>query len=358
MSNADDRPYGRLRWSIARTAFAAAVVAAVSGSVAAAAQDFYKGKTLTVVVASNPGGGTDTTARLLTRYWGDHIPGKPEIIVRNKPLGVIAANDLQHSTRPDGLTVGSFAGGGTLGPVARKTAAVKYDPLQWGFIGSIERGSTILLVRKSAYERMISGKGTPIAAGSVSTDRPQDAMALYGAEDLGWNIKFVLGYPSSNELYLAFERGEIDMFGSGTSNILDRFLKGGEALPLAAETPRADYPDVPTFDAVLGDKKPSGDQWKAFRAWAGPSAVDKFFVVPPGTPAAILDVLRASFKSATEDPAFQQQADSMLGDGFNIMSGPQVQAIIQDVLVLSPEVIAVANGLRRKYGLPLASELK
>lgn len=335
-----------------------AVLGAMSLSAAAMAQDYYKGKTLTIVVASNPGGGTDTTARLLTRYWGNHIPGNPEIVVRNKPLGVIAANDLQHSTRPDGLTVGAFAGGGTLGPVSRKTAAVKYDPLSWGFIGSIERGSTILMVRKSAYDRMMNSKAKPVAAGSVSTDRPQDAMALFGAEYLGWNVKFVLGYPSSNELYMAFERGEIDMFGSGTNSILKRFIDTGEAVALSAEAPRADYPNVPTFDQVLGDKKPTGDQWQAFRAWSGPSAVDKFFVVPPGTPVSQLEILRASFKSATEDKDFQAQADTMLGDGFNMMSGPQVQETIRDVLVLSPNVVSVANGLRKKYGLPLASELK
>lgn len=320
----------------------------------ASAQDFYQGKTLTVVIASNAGGGTDTSARLIARYWASHIPGKPDIVVRNKPVGVVAANDLHHSTRPDGLTVGVFSGGGTLGPVARKAAAVKYDPLTWGIVGSLERGSSILVVRKDAFNRLNDRRARPVIIGSVSTDRPQDAMALFGAEYLGWNVRFVVGYPSSNEIYLAFERGEIDVFGSGTTKILERFINGGVALPLVAESQRADYPEVPSFEQALGDKKPTGVDWQVFRSWAGPSAVDKFFVVPPGTPAEPLRILQASFKAIEKDPAFAAQAEDILGDGFNIMTGQETAALIRDVLTASSEVVERTNALRKKYGLPQA----
>ncbi len=333
-------------------------LALIAAASTAAAQDFYKGKTLTVVVASNPGGGTDTTARLATRFWADHIPGKPEILIRNKPVNVIAANELQHQTRPDGLTVGVFAGGDTLGPVARKAAAVKFDPTIWGHIGSIERGSTIQIVRKSALDRLKDPKAKPVAVGSVAADRPQDAMALFGSEYLGWNIKFVLGYPSSSEVYLAFERGEIDMFGSGTNKILRRFIDSGEAVALAAESPRRDFPNVPVFEAYLGDKKPAGNEWQAFRAWAGPSTIDKFFVVPPGTPDAHLQTLRSSFMAATKSPEFEKQAEATLGDGFNILSGEDTHAQIKAVLIVTPEVQQVANALRKKYSLPVVTDLK
>lgn len=332
-------------------------VATVCGG-AAAGEDYYQGKTFTVVVASNPGGGTDTTARLVARFWGDHIPGKPNVVIRNKPAQVIAANELQHQTRPDGLSVNVFAGAGSLGPYMRKSSAVKYNPLSWSFVGSVERGSTILMVRKSALERLKDPKAKPVAMGSVSTDRPQDSMTVFGAEKLGWNVKFILGYPSSSEIYLAFERGEIDMFGSGTTKIIKRFLDSGEAVPLTAETSRKDFPDVPVFEQMLGDKKPTGNEWKAFRAWAGPSAVDKYFAAAPGTPENLLTILRTSFKATADDPRFEQQAEATLGDSFQIMSGPQVRDIIEDIVAVPDEVMAVANALRKKYGLPLISKLK
>jgi tripartite-type tricarboxylate transporter receptor subunit TctC len=340
------------------TASGLAAVLLLTAAPGAIAQETYKGRTLTVVVGSNPGGGTDTTARLLTRFWGDHIPGKPEILVRNKPLNVTAANDLHHSTRPDGLTVAVLTGADGLGPVARKAAAVKYDPLKWGIIGSIERGASIQIVRKTALPRLTDPKAKPVIVGSVAADRPQDAIALFGAEYLGWNIKFVLGYPASNDVYLAFERGEVDMFGSGTNTILKRFLDSGEAVTIATESKRRDFPEVPTFEAYMGDKKPTGDAWRAFRAWAGPSQVDKFFTLPPNTPEPILKTLRDSFISATNDPAFQAQAILTLGDGYSIVTGEQTYALIEDIVATSPEVQALAHNLRKKYGLPLASELK
>lgn len=330
----------------------------VPGTDAFAADDFYKGKTFTVMVGTRAGGGTDNAGRLVARFWGNHIPGNPKVLVRNKPLQVLAANDLHNRIRPDGLTVGVFAGGGSVGPVARKSKSVRYDLRQWGYIGSIERGATILMVRKSAYSRLMDRKAKPAAMGSVSTDRPQDSMAVFGSEYLGWNLKFVLGYPNSNQMYLAFERGEIDMFGSGSRKILKRFLDTGEAVPLAAEVPRPDYPKVLPFIKVIGDKKPSGKEWKAFKAWTGGSAVDKYFAVTPKTPKKLIDILRVSFKATTQDPGFDKQAKNTMGSGYAILSGPETRAIIMGALEIPPEAIGVMKALRAKYGLPDVSARK
>ncbi|MEE8517229.1 MAG: hypothetical protein V3T02_11370 [Alphaproteobacteria bacterium] len=326
----------------------------VAGNEAAAAE-FYKGKTLVVMVASRPGGGTDTTARLVARVWGDHIPGKPDVIVRNKTLQVLGANDLHNKVRPNGLTVGVFAGGGSLGPVARKSSSVRYDPTKWGFVGSIERGPSIQLLRKSAMVRMMDPKAEPIAMGSVSTDRPQDAVAVFGAEYLGWNLKFVLGYPSSSAMYLAYGRGEIDMFGSGTTKILNRFIKDEGAMPIAAEVRRPDMPDVPTFIELLGNKKPTGAKWDAFKAWTGPSAVDKYFAVSPGTPKDRLKILQDSFKAATNDPKFKTQARNILGGGYSVLSAAKTLSLVKGAVVISEGAHKEISRLRAKYGLPKIS---
>lgn len=343
---------GRIYAGTALTALLITGLGFVPGTSSFAADDYYKGKTMTVMVGSRAGGGTDNTGRLVARFWGDHIPGNPQMLVRNKPLQVLAANDLHNRIRPDGLTVGVFAGGGSIGPVARKSKSVRYDPRQWGYVGSIERGATILMVRKSAYSRLMDRKAKPAAMGSVSTDRPQDSMAVFGSEYLGWNLKFVLGYPSSNQMYLAFERGEIDMFGSGSRKILKRFLDSGEAVPLAAEVPRPDYPKVLPFIKVIGDKKPTGKEWKAFKAWTGGSAVDKYFAVSPKTPKNLLDVLRVSFKATTQDPRFDKQAKNTMGTGYAVLSGPETRDVIMGALEIPADAIGVMKALRAKYGLP------
>ncbi len=318
----------------------------------ATAQDF-KGKTFVIMVASNPGGGTDTTARLIGRTWSKYLPGNPNLIIRNKPLQVSAANRFHHRTKPDGLTAAVFAGGGVLGPLSRKAKSVRYDPLKWGYIGQIERGPTHLLIRKKVLKNLTDPNAEPVVAGSVSTDRPQDSMAVFGAEYGGWNLRIVLGYPSSSDMYLAFERGEIDMFGSGTSRIIRRFLKEGEATALAVHSPRGDFPDVPTYEQLLGEKRPTGMALKAYTAWTAASVVDKFFVVPPGTPKNILQVLRTSYQQTVKDPVFVKRARRVLGKGYVVFSGDETKQMIRDSIVIPENVIDFMQRLRKKYGLPL-----
>ena len=329
-----------------------ALCAVAAGSPVAHAVDF-SGKTFVVMVASNPGGGTDTTARLVARYWSRYLPGKPEVVIRNKPLQTAAANFFQRKTRPDGLTTGVFAGGGSLSPVARKASSVRYDPLSWEYVGSIERGPSVQFVRKSALARLDDPGAPPVAVGSAGPGyRPSDAMAVYGAEYGGWNVKIVHGYPSSRDVYLAYERGEVDMFGSGTSRIIRRFLEG-DAVALAVHEKRADFPKVPTLEELLGDRLPRGMARKAYRIWSGPSSVDKYFVLPARTPAAVVEALRASFDEVLADPGFRKDAGKILGKGYRPLTGPETKQLVRDSLVIPDEVLGFNRKLREKHGLPL-----
>lgn len=325
---------------------------AAVGAGPAQAEDFYAGKTFTVMIASRPGGGTDTTGRLVARFWGDHIPGKPDILIRNKPLQLIGANDLHNKVRPDGLTVGVFAGGGSLGPVLRKSSAVRYDLKEWEYVGTVERGASVQIIRKSALKRLKDKSLPPIAHGSVSTDRTQDAVAAFGAIHLGWNLKFVLGYPNSNAIYLAYGRGEVDMFGSGTDKILDRFIKQEGAMPLVTEKPREDYPNVPVFEDLLKKAGLSDKQWAAYGQWTGSGVVDKYFALPPKTPVERRDILRASFMATMKDPEFKKQANNVLGDGFVPITGEQTRKLIVGAIDSDPEAVAIVKDMRAKLGLP------
>ncbi|MFM2130050.1 MAG: hypothetical protein RL477_1596 [Pseudomonadota bacterium] len=329
---------------------AALFVSAVTGPAAFAA-DYYAGKVVTVVVASKAGGGTDTTARVVARFWGEHIPGKPQVVVRNKGVQVSAANELQHSTRPDGLTVAVFAGAGSIGPVARKAKGVRYNPLDWGIVGSVDRGPSIMILRKSAHERLYDKSKPPVTIGSVSTDREQDAIAVLGGEALGWNVKFVLGYPSSNQIYLAYERGEVDMFGSGTADIIERFLKDGNTMALVAEVARPDFKNVQTFEQMLGAKKPTGVLWRAYRSW-GAGTVDKYFAMPPKTRAEHLAIMRESFMATMKSPAFVKAAGDQLGEGATPVGGQDTFERIEAGLQVPEDVIAEIRRLRAKYSLP------
>ena len=348
--------------SAAALALSATFIFALHSKVAAndepLPEDFYEGRTLTVFIASNPGGGTDTTARIVANNWHRTIPGEPNIRIRNRPVNVIQGNYMQRQVNPDGMTVGVFAGGGSLGPVARNDPAAQYDPRTWGMVGMVERGPTVLIIREEALERLTDPDAEPVVIGSVSTDRPQDAMAVFGGELLDWNVRFVLGYPSSSQMYLAYERGEIDMFGSGTANIIDRFTQDEGAVALVAYQPRADLPDVPTFSELLGDAHPGSDSsmWRAYLNWTGPSTLDKYFVVPPETPDNILQHLRTSFKALEDDAQFQNQISAQLGGAAVVISGEEAYEMLLGALDVDPEVQGTVNRLREKYRLPLMQD--
>ena len=337
---------------IAAAALVGVAITLSPGAATAADAVSFKGKTFTVMVASRPGGGTDTTGRLVARFWGRHLPGNPKVLVRNKGMQLIGANYLHNQVRPNGLTVGVFAGAGSLGPIIRKSGAVRYDPLSWGLVGSVQRGPSIQLIRKSALARLSDSKAKPVAFGTVSTVRPADATAVYGKEYLNWNLRIVLGYPNSNATYLAYTRGEIDMFGSGTTKILNRFIKDEGAVPISAEAKRSDFPNVPVFETVLGDKKPGGVKWQAFLAWSGTSSIDKYFAAPPKTPAKLLKVLRASYLATTKDPQFVKAATQILGGGYQISNGPQTLELVKNALVIPPAAQKEIERLRKKHGLP------
>jgi tripartite-type tricarboxylate transporter receptor subunit TctC len=181
-------------------------------------------------------------------------------------------------------------------------------------------------------------------------------MALFGAEYLGWNIKFVLGYPGSNELYLSFERGELDMFASGTAEIVNRFVKSGVAVPLAAANRRSDFPDVPSFEELLGNKKPSGVEWQAFYACASADLVDKYFAAPPKVPSAIVKTLRDSFMATLKDEAFLAQAQKVLADGVIPVSVEELREHIKEAIDIPPEVATQVLALRKKYNLPIGAD--
>jgi hypothetical protein len=142
------------------------------------------------------------------------------------------------------------------------------------------------------------------------------------------------------------------MFGSGTDKILDRFIKQEGAAPLVVEKPRGDYPGAPVFEDLLKKKGLTKEQWAAYRQWTGSNAIDKFFALPPKTPAGPRDILRASFKATTANPKFKKEANNILGDGYVPVDGKKTRDLIVDAIEQNPAGVEVVKAMRAKLGLP------
>src|SRR5215471_10230912 len=116
------------------TSLAAALALPASAQPAA---DFYKGKSVTMVVSTSSGGGYDTMARAIARHVGKHLPGEPNILVRNMPGagGITAMNWLYNTAEKDGTVLGLVSNSTPLDPLFG-TREARYDATKFNWLGT------------------------------------------------------------------------------------------------------------------------------------------------------------------------------------------------------------------------------
>jgi len=331
------------------------VLWASSAAIGAAADPFYKGKTIKILVSSSPGGGTDTVARLVSRFLPKYLPGNPETYVQNMPAGggLVANNYFYRVSKPDGLTLfGTSSGPMTI--YNRGGAKVKYNPREYSWLGSLSRGGSVLMVRKDAKSRLLDPKAEPVVIGDREGNRTWLSMTLWGKEALGWNTRYVIGYAGTAEMVLAVRQGEIELWSSGNAEIVKGLKKDGlvEFIAQQGSERRRDFPNVPTYEEFLGKKRPTGVSWQAYRVWSGPAEVDKPLAAPAGTPKNIVAILREAYQKMVKDRDFIKQANKFLGEAWLTRGGEQTSAMVKQSTEMSKEVRDFLYNIRKKNGLP------
>jgi tripartite-type tricarboxylate transporter receptor subunit TctC len=320
---------------------------------------YYQGKTIRILVSSSPGGGTDTAARLVSRYIAKYIPGNPKVAVQNMPggSGTIANNYFANEVKPDGLTILQDSSSGVMNYM-RGGPAVKYDPRKFKMIGGVSRPGTLLMIRNDARPRLTNRDAKPVVVGDTDGIRTWIAMTVWGAEYLGWNLRWIYGYPGTRELQLALRQGEIDMWSTQNAKLVKELQSEGlvQIICTNEERRREDFPDVPTFNELLGAKKPTGVGWQAYIGWAGSPDLDKFLVAPEGTPDHLVKILRAAFLKLTKDPDVDKEGDKFFGDGWRPQTAEEVERVIAEQLAVSKEAKDLIIKLRQKYGLPIGEK--
>ena len=352
---------------MARRGYRATVLASVLTGVvlcaggAMAADDYYAGKTVTVLVSSSPGGGTDATARLVSRFLPKFIPGNPKTIVQNMPGGggTVVNNYYTRRAKPDGLTLLQDSSS-ALSTYVRGGKRVKFNPREYSYIGSIMRGGSVLMVRKDARKRLTDPKAKPVVVGDSDGIRTWVAMTVWGSKYLGWNNRWIFGYAGTGEMVLALRQGEIEMWGTGNAKLIRDLQRDGVVDPLVLLTDkrRKDFPDVPTFQELLVDKRPSGVAWQAYKVWAGPSDVDKFLHAPKGTPASVMKTLHGAWAKMVKDAKFQTEATKFFGEAWRTRDGAATAKLVLEVTNASQEVKDFLFNIRKEHGLPTGKKKK
>lgn len=281
-------------------------------------------------------------------------------MVQNKPgaAGASAANSFFSKTKADGLTLMQGSSSQISMPM-RGSPLVNYDLDKFRFIGHISRAEAVLVVNRKALSRLTDPKAQPLFIGAREGEEAWNGMPIWGREFLGWNIKWILGFQGSSEIDLAFRRGELDLQASQNAFILKPLIQEWAAQAIAQVgiykggkfERRPDFPDVPTFVEVLGDKRPTGMAWQAYMAWVGPTMVDKFLVAPPGAPDAIVNTLTDAYTRMSEDAKFDEVVRKTVGFPYDVGVGMETQDVVKQLMATPPEATEYGINLQRKFGI-------
>jgi tripartite-type tricarboxylate transporter receptor subunit TctC len=280
--------------------------AAMQAAHAQSVADFYRGKTISMLVSSSPGGGYDALSRAVARYLGKHIPGNPSVIVRNMPGagGIVATNYIAKVAPRDGLTIANVQNNTPFEPLfGTKEADYDATKLTWLGTPSVETG-LLIAWHTSPIKTLDDARTMQMTAGASGANSTPSFYARLLNELLGLKIKVIPGYPGQNEAYLAMERGELDSYGvtfwsSLTSTKAD-WIRDKKIRILVQYGPEkeAALPDVPYGPDLVSNP----DDKKLFEAAYAPLAAGRPFVAPPDLPperaAALRDGLLATFKDA------------------------------------------------------------
>ena len=319
-----------------------------------AVADFYRGKTVKIIVGFSAGGGYDAYSRLIGRHLQKHIPGNPSIIVENMAGAgsILLANHMFNVAPKDGTVIGNFSGQIILEQIFGNPA-VQYDLAKFRYLG-VPIGETYLLIttRKSGVtklEELLGSKAKQITVGGIPGSTVEQGPLLM-RDLLGANIKVVSGYKGTSDVRLAMESGEIDgimnSWESSKVTSLDRIKNGDwQLLAQLGDHPIPDLPvkNVPTIPQIA--KTEEQRQLLRFGA-AAPNQFGKVYLVSPGTPLERGAALETALTRTFADKELLAEAEKGKLD-IDPVSAQHVQKLINDFFGLSPDLKAKLKKILR-----------
>jgi tripartite-type tricarboxylate transporter receptor subunit TctC len=304
-------------------------------------ENFYKGRTIPILIAFPPGGSYDNYARLTAAHLGRYIPGHPTFVVQNKPGAGIGALRSFFDTAPrDGSLIAIFQE--TIGIIQLTRPEIgKWDVRKLSYLGSFANSNAAFMIRKGApaqtLEQMTAvqtnvGCNSPLGVAYIN---PAIMKRL-----AGYKFNIICGYKGTSAFPVAMERGEIDLV-SGTwetwKNIAKSSPEGLRPLLQSGLKRHKDLPDVPLMQEVL----PKPDDKKVVRFLSAGSAIGRALITPPDVPADRVASLRHAFDEMIKDPAFLAQAEKVHME-IDPTPGEEIQHISNEILLTPPDIIKLA----------------
>jgi tripartite-type tricarboxylate transporter receptor subunit TctC len=324
----------------------AALLTFAHGAIGQSVEEFYRGKQVRFIIASDTGGDYDQWARMLARHLGKHLPGKPNFVPVNMPGGgmLTATNYLFNVAEKDGSVIGMI-GRNLPNQALLKHASVRFDPLKFNWIGSPELTNRVCVAKEGVpvqkaedlfqRELIVGGSG----AGTAVSTTPVILARL-----LGMKFKLVDGYPGGQAVLLAMERGEVQGICQSYTSLRgskpEWFTTGKVKVLFNLE--RTPLPDAkaPTIYEFVKDEEAR----RILSLYNSSVEIGRPILAPPGVPAERVDALRRAFDATMKDPELKAEAEK-LGLDINALTGEQLSEIITDLMNTPSDIVEKMQAL-------------
>jgi tripartite-type tricarboxylate transporter receptor subunit TctC len=337
--------------SAARVDALAALVAVAAGALvpapAAAQADFYRGRSIDLVISTGVGGGLDSNARLVARHLGSHIPGNPAIVPKNMPGAghIRAANYVYSQAAKDGTAIATFIPIFVLAQVLERSRSIAFDAANFQWLASTSSSnSTVYVWHTSAITSVADARRRQVLMGGTGVGSYTVIYPTIMNSLVGTKFKLVTGYQSTAEIGLALERGEIEGRAGNNFNSLKaengEWLRSGK-IKLIAQVGLAREPDFASVPLLTDFARTDGDR-AILKLFSSDVVIGRPFVTAPGVPAERVALLRKAFADMMQDPAFLQDA-SKLGLDVSPVAGARIQDIVADLVHTPDDIVAKAR---------------
>jgi tripartite-type tricarboxylate transporter receptor subunit TctC len=323
-------------------------LAALANPVSAQVTDaFFRGKTIDFLIGAAAGGGYDIPGRTLAQHIGRHIPGNPQIVVRNMPAAssLVMTNHLYNVAKRDGTVIGMTNNNIPLEPrlklLSPDGSNIKFDISRFNWIGTPLQEPQVLFVWHTAPAKSLADlKTAKLLVGAVTVAADNYTLQSLLNRTYGTKFEFVTGYPGQNDIFVAMERGEVHANSAGISNLTvnrPQLLKEGKVRVLlqfgGARMPA--FKDVPAAIELMTNDA-DRELWRIYTlkyAFARPIAL------PPEVPGERIRVLRDAFDATMKDPLYIADAVK-IGLDTNPLDGATVTKLIADIQATPEPVMA------------------
>ena len=338
--------------SISVPAALSGLAVALTGAFAVPAQaqddNFYAGKTVTIIVGFSPGGGYDIYARTLGRHLANHIPGKPTVIVQNMP-GAGSFTSVRHLDGPaarDGTIITAFNPGLITDTLTNpEKFKIKFTDFAW--LGSITRDVRVCYAWHTApvktFQELLDGKEFIMGATGTNTSNYVNGAVLRNL--FGLKIRQITGFPGSNEMRLATERGELYGDCGSWSSIPADWITGKKIVPFVGYTTRR-LPDMPPDLPFIGTFAKTDEQKAVLDIVIAAGELGRPYILSRQVPQGRVAVLRKAFDATVKDQSFLDEAKKQ-DLPVDPATGDEADQILRTIYSAPAEYVAKARDVMK-----------